>query len=463
MQPITIKEIKEAVQGKLIQGDPLLRIENITTDSRKVSRGDLFIAIIGDRFDGHRFIEEAAKNGAAAVLTDRVINTNYKLAVIIAEDTTRALQDLAHYYRKQFSNLTVVGITGSAGKTTTKDMTAALLNENFKVLKTDGNYNNHIGLPLTLLQLEGDEDFAILEMGMSSIGEIDLLAKIALPSYGIVTNIGAAHLQNLGSIENVALAKGELINNLPGQGTAILNYDDKLVRQMSADFTGEELLYYGFSEKADLQAFAMEYNTQASKLYFTVKQAAETRRLFLNRPGKHNVYNALAAIALGRKVGLDWEMIQAGLKKIKYTSLRLDIQKSAEGVLIINDTYNANPLSMKAALDVLTNMQGARKIAILGSMLELGDNSREAHLEIGKYLADGDCDLLLAVGQLGAIIAEGAYQAGFSQKNIYKLNNNNEAAKLYQEHKKEGDLVLVKGSRANKMEEIVAAIVDQED
>ncbi len=462
MQELSIRQIKEAVSGKITQGDPESLVTDVSIDSREVMPGDIFIPIIGKNNDGHNFIEEAVNNGADAVIVDRAVKSYPHLAIILVKDTTRALQDLAHYYRMRFFDLKVIGVTGSAGKTTSKDMIAAVIAERYDILKTGGNYNNHIGLPLTLFKLSGKEDFAVLEMGMSGLGEIKLLSNIAFPKYGVVTNVGPAHLKQLGSVTKVAEAKSELIESLPKDGTAFLNYDDNNTRKMAENFPGRTV-FFGFQAGADYQAVKSEYITEESRHYFTVLNSNKKYDFYLRKPGQHNIYNALPAVAIGFEMGLNKEEIQNGLDRIKYSSLRMDIFELENKSIIINDTYNANPLSMRAALDVLSDLNGRRKIAVLGGMLELGERKSSAHFKIGDYLYQQDYDILLTVGQPANIIAEGAINAGMNEDDVILCSGNREAAENLLHIISADDLILIKGSRANKMEEIVEILRGQEE
>ncbi len=458
MENLSINKIREAVNGKIVQGNPGEKIDNICIDSRKIKEDDLFFAIIGERFDGHSFIEEAVNKGAKALIVDRSIKAYPGISIIRVKDTTKALQNLAHFNRKRYNSLKLIGVTGSVGKTTTKDMLSFLLKQKYKVLKSKGNYNNHYGLPLSLLSLNGDEDIAVLEMAMSNLGEISELVKIAEPEYGIVTNVGQAHLKNLDNLANVAEAKKELVEGLPKNGIAVLNYDNEYVREMDTAFTGKKILYYGLSDKADIYANNINIDNKNKNISFTVNYKNENIDITINKPGRHNIYNALAAIAVAREFEVEWEKIKAAFKNLSFSALRLEINEEDE-FTIINDSYNANPLSMKAAIDVLKDIYQNRSIAVLGDMLELGAQKEEAHYEVGKYLADKDIDILITVGELGEIIANGA-EDNMDEKNIFRTKNNNEAVEILNDILIKGDCVLVKGSRKMKMEEIVEKFLD---
>lgn len=401
MIPMSLAEIRNAVSGKIIQGDPKSKITDISIDSRTINPGDMFVAIIGERFDGHSFIPEAVSKGARALIVDHSIKAYPGVGIILVEDTTRALQDLARYHRMLIKGLTVIGITGSAGKTTTKDMIASVLKEKYNVTKTRGNLNNYYGLPLTLLSLDGDEEIAVLEMGMSKLGEIELLASISKPDIGVITNVGPTHLENLKTVGNVARGKRELIEGLPTNGLAILNYDNKYVRDMKDYVEGKKVIYYGFSPEADVYAEHIKVDEKNKNISFIAHYKTEKERITLQKPGKHNVYNALAAIAVARYLRVDWGGIKNGLYNIDLSSLRWDVRDLGNEITLINDTYNANPLSMKAAIEATFDIAQERVITVLGGMLELGDMEEKAHVDLGRYVAERNVDVLITVGELG--------------------------------------------------------------
>ncbi len=460
MLSLKLKEIVEAVDGKILQGNPDQIVNNMSIDSRRVKPGDLFFAIIGENNDGHNFIPEAVDNGAKIVITSRSINPYSGLAIILVRDTTRALQDLASYIRDKIKSLKVIGITGSAGKTTTKDIIASILGEEKKVLKSKGNYNNEYGLPLSLLELDGNEDIAILEMAMRHKGDISRLAEIAKPDVGIITNIGPAHLENLKTVENIARAKEELLIGLNPDGIAVLNYDDKHIREMVNKFADLNKITISLKDKnVDYYADQIEYIKNGEESRFRVHEGDNNYILEMDRAGEHNIYNALAAIAVARAMDVSWDSIKNGIKDIEVTELRQEIRK-IDGIRIINDSYNANPLSMKAGIDSLINIDGSRKIAVLGAMLELGRIENAAHKEIGKYLYKNGVDVLVGVGSMGEIIAEGASEAGMAEQSIYIYDSNEDAAYFINKIMRSGDAILVKGSRALEMEEIVDLLLE---
>ncbi|MFW6280952.1 MAG: UDP-N-acetylmuramoyl-tripeptide--D-alanyl-D-alanine ligase [Halanaerobium sp.] len=460
MKNISLKEIKKAASASLIRGDLNKNIKEIKIDSREIESGDLFIAIIGENQDGHIFLKSAVENGAAAVIVSREVELPEDVSILKVNDTTRSLQDIAGYYRRKYKDLKVIAITGSAGKTTTKDMISAVLSEKFSTLKTEGNYNNHIGLPLTLLKLNGSEDFAVLEMGMSGFGEIKLLSEIALPDAGIITNVGAAHLEQLGSLENIAKAKKELVDSLDESAAAFLNYDNKFCRKMGSDFEGR-IIYFGFEKGADLRVRDYKFNKNQLRQDFKLEYKNKFYDFYIKKPGKHNIYNALSAVGVGFEYNMEAEDIQKGLLEAEFTALRMETIRLDNQRVLINDCYNANPLSVRAAVDVLSDFPGKRKIAVLASMLELGKESKAAHKNIGNYIYEKNIDILLTVGKKAEMIAAGAEDSGMNSKKIFSFNSNNEAAEFLMSESREKDIILIKGSRANEMEKISEKLISK--
>lgn len=458
MQNFTTKEITEAVAGALLQGDPGLTFSSVSTDTRTVKAGDLFVALIGERFDAHDFIDKAVAAGAGGIVVSRKVTTGpWRGPVILVRDTLEALQALARHNRKHFGGL-VVGVTGSNGKTTTKDMIASVLGQRFNTLKTEGNFNNQIGLPLTLLKLDANYGAAVLEMGMRGLGEIDLLAGIALPDGAVITNIGETHLERLGTVAHIARAKGELLDHITEEGFAILNGDNPLVRQQSGRCRGR-VVFYGTHGDVSLKA---ENITAAGgkELVFTVLSEAGTVKVNLPVPGRHNALNALAAVGVGLEAGMTLEEIKKGLEETRLTSQRLEIVEGNK-IIVINDTYNANPASAKAALQILADVgQGCRKVAIMGDMYELGARTVEGHREVGAEAAALEVDVLVAVGRIAGEIILGASVTDNPPGELITFDTNAEVNRHLTKIIRAGDVVLVKGSRGMKMEEIVAGLLE---
>lgn len=452
MAQFKIEEILTATQGVLLQGDHCQTVLGISTDSRRVKPGELFIALKGERFDGHHFLNEVAKAGAAAVLVMDELKFNGGVAVIRVADTLKALGDIARFHRERF-NVPVIGITGSNGKTTTKDLLASILEQEMPIVKTEANYNNEIGLPLTLLQITEATKAVVVEMGMRGLGQIRRLSQIAKPILGVVTNVGLTHLELLGTRQNIARAKGELVESLPGNGLAVLNGDDYLVRNMRGNSKSKTVLYGIEGDALDYRAAAIE--TSASGSRFKVYFNGTELDLDLPVPGRHNILNALAAMAAAKALGISNRAVQTGLAKPRLTANRLNIF-TKNGFRLIDDTYNASPTSMEAALEVLVSLNQGRRIAVLADMLELGATAKEIHRRIGVYAGKSGVDYLFAYGDLAREYVNGVNDIT-EGKAEYFSSKQALIARL-KEYIKAGDCILVKGSRGMKMEEVVTAL-----
>ena len=434
-----------------------MEIKGVSIDSRTIRTGELFVAIRGDRFDGHDFVPDAIQKGAWGAVVERVaLETRYAAMsglrnVIPVEDTLLSLQEMSMMHRRKFS-IPVIAVTGSNGKTTTKEMLAAVLSQRGPVLKTEGNLNNHIGVPLTLFKLTTEHRAAIIEMGMSGLGEIGVLTRLALPSIGIITNIGPAHLQFLGSTDVVARAKGELLEGMSSDGTAVLNADDRYFDALRARFSGRTVSF-GIERPADIRATNIEQQRDLTDFHLHARGRSVVVRL--RAVGLHNVANALAATAAALALDLPLETVKFGLEAFRPASLRTEVRE-VQGRIVLVDCYNANPASMLAALQALSAMAGGRRtVAVLGDMLELGDASDAAHREVGAAVARTGAGLLIAVGPLARRIAEGARDAGMMPDRVLTAESTDRAAALIRDRSRPGDVVLVKGSRAMKMETIL--------
>ena len=465
MFQITLDELVKVVQGETLLGhyarDQM--ISGISIDSRKIGKRNLFVAIAGDRFDGHKFVKEAVEEGAQAAIIAKdkkhtidqeVFN---KIAVVLVEDTKKALRDMASWHRKKF-DIPTVAVTGTNGKTTTKDMIAEVLSSRFKVLKSPKSYNNLIGVPLTLFQLNSSSEALVVELGMSSPGEIGILTKISNPDIGVITNIGPAHLESMQSTEKIAQAKFELPDNMSIPKTLILNADDcilaKRIKQKKED---ERVISFGIKKKADFVADRIEMNGDG---YISFR-ANKDLTIKLGLLGIHNVYNALAAFAVGSLIEVDPQEIKQKLERYTPSELRMELVQIGN-IRVINDSYNANPVSMEKALETLKRIKtGGRKITVLGDMLELGEKSIDFHLEVGRKVAQFGVDLLVVVGELAHFIGQGAKEAGMNSGDILTFENNQKVSFYLLENLKEGDLVLVKGSRKMKTEEVVLSLKSQ--
>jgi len=448
---ITAKELATALKPSLIQAPSVgpIKFRHAVVDSRKAGKNDIFVALAGERADGHDFVGHAAARGATAAIVERAVDA--EIAQYVVRDALKALQSLAWVRRQARSNVKVVAITGSVGKTTTKELTAAVLGTQFPLLKNAGNLNSEIGLPLVLLELTRRHRRAVLEMGMWAKGEIALLCDIALPDVGIVTNVGPSHMERLGSIEAITDAKAELVEALGEDGTAILNADDPRVAAMG-ERTVASVMTYGLSPAADVRAEEIESHGLAG-VKFTLAHGNERASVYSRLPGVQLVHNALAAATAGIIDGLDVAEVAEALSAAQIPT-RLTQHPGKNGSLIIDDTYNASPASMRAALDLLGEAPG-RKIAVLGDMRELGDAAMEGHRDVGRRAAEV-ADVIFAVGELGRWIGDAAIEAGHSDVRI--AMDKREVEQALRAELTEGDVVLLKGSRALELETLVEAL-----
>lgn len=447
MAQFTIDDVLKATGGHSQNKKENILFSDISTDSRNIAEGSLFVALEGERFDGHNFLVDVAKKGAMGAIV-RKGKAVSDLLCIEVDDTLKAYQQLANFHRLRFS-IPVVAITGSSGKTTTKEMVAEVLGSKFKVLKTEKNFNNEIGLPKTLLQLTDEHEVCVVEMGMRGFGQIQELAAIAEPTIGVVTNVGTSHIELLGSQEGIAKAKSELVEAINEEGTVILNEDDHWVKGMSK-LTAGKLISYGIQHNATVTGSNLRYKKDGIK--FTCKCFDEIFDVFLPMIGEHNVYDALAAIAVGRSLGLNSTKIKKALGNFPGIPMRQEIVPLKD-VVILNDTYNANPSSMQESIKALGQLEGHRKIAMLGDMLELGDFTKQGHEEIGTLLGTEKYSTLFAYGEAGKYIATAAKANGVPE--VYHCESHDEIVDLYCQKHQKGDVILVKASRGMKMEEIV--------
>ncbi|MCP4627162.1 MAG: UDP-N-acetylmuramoyl-tripeptide--D-alanyl-D-alanine ligase [bacterium] len=462
--PWTTREILEATGGELLSGKLQHPFSKVYIDSRKIVHDGVFVAIIGDVHDGHAFVPDIVEQGVRGLVIDREKAENYPVAAwkakavtcIAVADTTRALGDMAAFNRRR-SKARVVGITGSNGKTTTRQMTTAVVSQQYNTLATAGNFNNEIGLPLTLLNLEPAHQVAVVELGTNNPGEIARLAAICTPDIGVITNIGPAHLEGLGSIEGVAKEKGSLLDGLRTTGTAVLNADDRRILQLARQ-SRREIVLYGLS--ADAAVRGSRVKEAENGISFTLNLAQENISIRLGTPGRFMVTNALAAAAVGNQLGLSPGTIRAGLEAFTPVGGRMNILQLPNGIHIIDDTYNANPDSMNAALTTLKTMRaGSRAVFVAGDMLELGDRAPALHSQLGSAAALSGINRLYARGEFADRVASGARAEGLSATNTLTGSRDEIIADLIK-WLQPGDWVLVKGSRGMAMEKVVQGIKD---
>lgn len=463
MKNMTLENIEKACGGRYIgtEAEKKTEVLGVVIDSRQVESGYLFVAIPGEKVDGHKFIPDVFAKGAAAVLSEQQLEDPAG-PYILVESTTKALRDLAEYYRKSL-DIKVVGITGSVGKTSTKEMIASVLSEKYKVLKTEGNYNNEIGLPLTIFKIRAEHEVAVLEMGISEFGEMHRLATMANPDICVITNIGLCHLENLKTRDGILKAKTESFAHLKKDGIAILNGDDdklSTIRQVG----DKEPVFYGMEEKMEYREDAKKsvYATGVENLGLYGMQARihtpeGERDVRIPIPGEHNVYNALAATAVGLSLGLSLDQISSGILKAKTIGGRTNLLNTGS-MTVIDDCYNANPVSMKASIDVLATAEG-RKIAVLGDMGELGENEKKLHYEVGEYLAKKEINVLFCAGELSEEIAK-ATQKESKTCEVYYFKTRDALLEQLLPFLKKGDTVLVKASHFMEYPEIVKALTD---
>ena len=459
---LTIEEVLKATGGKLLQGNGNAFFQGISTDSRTVGEGELFIALKGSRFDGHHYALEALgkKAGGVVIEEDNVgdirWNGHRSKAVIAVKDTLSALGDIAHDWRRRYRT-PVVALTGSNGKTTTKEMIAACLETTFPILKTKGNFNNLIGVPLTLLTLTEKERVVILEMGMNIPGEIQRLTEIAEPDVGLITNIQKVHLEGMGSLEKLEEEKGELFRRMRKDGTILVNQDDSRVVGLASHYPGQKITF-GVEHPAEVMAKEIQFKG-AGGTSFTLILEGEVMEIHLPLLGRHFVPNALSAMVVACLFGVEVNQAKEALEKFRPFSMRMEVIPLKGGETLINDAYNANPNSMELALETLIEAKGkGRTIAVLGDMLELGSFTEEAHEQLGRKVSDLSIDFLLALGEKAPIVVESAIRHGFPMERARIVESHSEAISMLRQMIQNGDWILVKGSRRMAMEKIAEGL-----
>lgn len=446
---LNFNELVEGLQGEILIEGKNKEFNTLSTDTRKLEKNNIFLALKGENFNGNKYVEQAFLKGASIVVVDEVLfdidKFKDKGTVIKVKDGNDALLSLAKFYRKKL-NIKVIGVTGSCGKTSTKDLVAAFLSEKYKVFKTKGNFNNHIGMPLMILQLDSSYDVCVLELGMSHLGEINRLADASRPDIALITNIGISHIENLKTRDNILKAKLEITNFFNKDNVLIVNGDDDKLCNLKEN--GYKLIKTG---KSFNKLYAENIILDEKSTKFTLVYNNEKHDFKLPMVGAHNVSNALIAIGAALELNVSFDEMAKGLNNIENTSMRLEFIEG-NNFTIINDCYNASPASMKSALEVLKNSKGKRKVAILGTMNELGDEAKKAHKLVGTYAKD-TADLLLVTGDY-----KEEFKEGFEKNSIKIYNTKDELIKDLNNTIEHGDVVLVKASRGIKYEEIVNAL-----
>lgn len=460
---ITARGVISPIKGELLSGNPESPLMGICTDSREIIRGQLFWALKGERYDGHDFVKQAVEKGASGIVTKKdyrpEIPTGRDPVVIAVEDTLRALGDLAGWWRHQH-NVRVAAITGSVGKTTTKEMTANILELNAMTLKNSGNLNNLVGLPLSILLLKEGHRRAVLEMGMNRPGEIGRLTEIADPDIGLITNVARAHLEGLGDITGVARAKAELLEKISSEGQVILNGDDELLMRVASQFP-RTMITYGLGPKNDIRAEKIQ-NFGRDGISFELKYDGDSVSIRLRSPGIQNVFNAVAASAIAICLKEPSDHIVKGLYDFEGIKGRFMLNTLPGGIILVDDTYNSNPTSLRAAIDSVKELManGGRVIVGLGEMLELGDETISAHMEAGGMVAELGVYYFFAMGEHAPEMIKGAVTSGFPRDRAVVVNTHEEMGEKIREIMKNGDLILLKGSRGMALEKVSKSLTN---
>lgn len=457
---MSFDDILRAVNGKVALKGIYDGFNKISTDTRKIEKDDIFIALKGENFDGNNYVKQASEKGACMCIVDKIKFEKSDICrnttVVEVRDTGKALLDLAEFYRS-ILDIKVVGITGSVGKTSTKDLVAAALSGKFRVFKTEGNFNNEIGLPHMIFKLDNSYDIAVLEMGMNGLGEIHNMAKAARPDVALITNIGTAHIGKLKSRENILKAKMEITDFFSEKNVLVVNADNDMLSKIKNNTFPYKLRTVAMNEKSNISAFNVKVMEESVEFYVKENNRITEEKITAAVPGKHSVMNALFAVCTGRIFNLGYDEIRDGFKKLETTKMRLEIIHGKK-FSIINDSYNANPDSMIAALDVLEESSGKRKIAVLGTMNELGEDSEKLHKKIGEYASKKNIDLLAVLG-----VHKEDYRDGFEsfkrKKNegkVVEFRDYESLVKFLKEkYIQKNDVILVKASRSMKFENIV--------
>jgi UDP-N-acetylmuramoyl-tripeptide--D-alanyl-D-alanine ligase len=457
LKALNAEQLAKMVKGRL-KASPDIVVSQVSTDTRTLEKGALFVAIAGERFDGHDFAAQAVEHGAALVMAEEGRDIPDHVPALFVDNTLEALGRLATEYRALF-NIPVIAVTGSVGKTSTKEMIAAILSAKFKVHKTKGNFNNEIGLPLSVLELDEEHEVAVFEMGMRGFGEISLLSHIVKPDIAVITNIGISHIERLGTRQNILKAKLEILDGMSRNGTVILNGDDELLSGLRG-LLPQKTLFYGIDEELDIWGYDLLSKGEQG-VSFEVKTPTREMSLFVPAPGMHNVHNALAGIAVAEALGMNEKEIEAGLMSYSGERMRLAIVDK-DGIKFINDSYNAAPSSIKAALDVLSDIgRDMRKWAVLGDMMELGDWTEQAHRDIGRYVSNLGIDYLIGIGSYAQWYVKGANEDLQTRTTTMLFGNIEEAKPYIETLMQKGDVLLFKGSRKMRLDLLVQALIEE--
>lgn len=450
MENVSIKKILEMTNGKLnFEVDENLMIENISHDSRQIKENSLYVAIRGENLDGHKFVESALKNGAIATIVEKSVSDRD----ILVDDCYMAIKHIAMSYRNMF-DIPIVSVTGSSGKTTTKDMLYYAISKSYNTLRNLGNLNTEIGLPMTIYNLNKTHKCAILEMGMYVLGEIDYLAEIARPNIAVITNVGVAHMQSAGSRENILKAKMEISNYMTQNDILIINGDNDMLKTVDKNGYKFKIYTFGLEEGNDFRMIS--YTVAGNCMKIKALMLDEEIEYTMPTLGIHNIYNSLSALGVCKMMGLDMEKSIQGIAEYQPSKYRMEI-KQVGGKTVVEDYYNANPDSMKASIETFTDIDASRRVAVLADMLELGEISEKSHRMIGQ-IASSIFDVIICIGKDAMYIGNEAEKLGFDSKNIYLFNDNEEVIEKINSILKPGDTILIKGSRGMKLEEVAESI-----
>ena len=467
MKEIYVKDVLRICKGEILIGNENEVLEDFSKDTREVKDGDIYVGIKGENHDGNILYKDALKNGAKVCILQKEsvsnkldmnkLRENYPdRTIVLVDNTVKALQELAAYKRSLY-DIPVIGVTGSVGKTSTKDIIASVMSKKYNVLKTLGNYNNQIGLPLTILRLK-DHDAMVVEMGMSQLGEISNLTRIAKPTVAVITNVGTAHIGILGSRENILKAKLEILEGLKENGTLVINNDNDMLHNWKENNNSDKYKVITFGLENESNVMARDVETSENGSTYKIDINNKTYNVNVSVGGTHFVLNSLCAIAIGNLFNIKMEDILEGIANFELTKRRMEIEKNKIGATIINDCYNANYDSMKAALEYLGKINANKKIAVLGDMLELGEFSRMLHEKVGEEVAKNKIDILLTVGDMSKYIVKKAKEQGMTEDKIYNCKNNQEAIDLLNNTIEKGDAILLKASNGMNFQEIFEKI-----